>query len=424
MHSPLEDLRWRGLIAQASDAAGLDAHLALASRVVYCGFDPTADSLHVGNLIPLLTLRRFQRAGHKPILLVGGATGLIGDPGGKSTERPLISRDQAAAWTAKIRAQASRFLDFEGAGAATVVDNLDWTAGLDVITFLRDIGKHFSVNAMVQRDTVKSRLVREDAGISYTEFSYMVLQAMDFVELAQRHQCSVQIGGSDQWGNIVGGVELIRRALGQQAYGLTTPLVTRADGRKFGKSEAGAVWLDGAKTSPYAFYQFWLNTADADATGYLQRFTFLDADAIDALAAASETDPAARASQRRLAEETTRLVHGDAGLAAARRITAALFSGEPEALTAADCEQLRQDGMATAAAAPGTTLVGALADTGLAASRGAARRLVQSRGVRVNGRLVEDVDATLTPAAALHGRYHLIRRGRKAWGLAVHEATA
>ena len=424
MPSPLADLRWRGLIAQTSDAAGLNAHLTSGSRFLYCGFDPTADSLHIGNLIPLLTLRRFQRAGHTPILLVGGATGLIGDPGGKSEERPLNSRDQVAAWTANIRAQASRFLDFEGANAAKVVDNLDWTAGLDVTTFLRDIGKHFSVNAMVQRDSIKSRLERDDAGISYTEFSYMVLQAMDFMELARRFACSLQIGGSDQWGNIVSGVELIRRVLGQDAYALTTPLVTRADGKKFGKSESGAVWLDAAKTSPYAFYQFWINTADADVAAHLKRFTFLDAGTIDALAAAGQAAPGAREGQRRLAAEATRIVHGDAGLAAAQRITEALFSGDPAALTPADFGQLRQDGMACAIVPAPAGLIGTLVDAGLAASRSAARRLVQSGGVRVNGRLVEDVEHTLMPAAALHGRYHLIRRGRKAWGLAVHDATA
>ena len=424
MHSPLPDLRRRGLIAQASDAAGLDAHLASGPRVAYCGFDPTADSLHIGNLIPLLTLRRFQRAGHSPILLVGGATGLIGDPGGKSAERPLESRDQVAAWSARIRAQASRFLDFDGGAAAQVVDNLEWTAGLDVTTFLRDIGKHFSVNAMVQRESVRSRLERDDAGISYTEFSYMVLQAMDFMELAKRRACTVQIGGSDQWGNIVGGVDLIRRALGREAYALTTPLATRADGRKFGKSEAGAVWLDAAKTSPYAFYQFWINTADADVAAHLQRFTFVDAEEIDAVAAAGAADPGARAGQRRLAAAVTRIVHGEAGLAAAERITAALFSGEAAALTASDFEQLRQDGMAHIVAPPGAGLLGTLADAGLAPSRGAARRLVLSGGVRVNGRLVEDVEHALLPAAAWHGRYHLIRRGRRAWGLVVHDAGA
>ena len=409
----------RGLVAQVSDEAGLAAHLEDGRRTVYCGFDPTAASLHVGNLVPLLGLRRFQRAGHRPILLVGGATGLIGDPGGKSEERALNSRDTVRQWADGIREQASGFLEFSGAGAALVVDNLDWTGDLPVITFLRDVGKHFSVNAMVRRDSVQSRLTREGAGISYTEFSYMVLQAMDFLELARRHECSVQIGGSDQWGNIVGGVELIRRALAREAYAVTTPLVTKSDGRKFGKSESGTVWLDPSLTSPYAFYQFWLNAADADVPAWLRYFTFLDVFAIDEAVAASAEDPGRRGAQRLLASEVTRLVHGDAGLASAERITAALFGGDIGELGSADFEQLRLDGMGCTELPAGTGLAAAIADGGLAPSRGAARRLIASGGVSVNGAPVRDVEHALSADAALHGRYHLIRRGRKAWHLAV-----
>ncbi len=413
----------RGLVAQVSDEAGLAAHLETGSRTVYCGFDPSAASLQVGNLVPLLGLRRFQRAGHRPILLIGGATGLIGDPGGKSEERALHGRDTVRQWADGIREQASGFLDFSGAGAALVVDNLDWTADLPVVTFLRDVGKHFSVNAMVRRDSVRSRLTREGAGISYTEFSYMVLQAMDFLELARRHDCSVQIGGSDQWGNIVGGVELIRRALAREAYALTTPLVTKADGRKFGKSESGTVWLDPSLTSPYAFYQFWLNAADADVPAWLRCFTLLEVVAIDEAVAAATEDPGRRAAQKLLAGEVTRLVHGETGLRSAERITAALFGGDIHALGAADFEQLRLDGMGCTELPAGTAVAAAMADAGLAPSRGAARRLISSGGVSVNGAPVRDVEQALSADTALHGRYHLIRRGRKAWHLAVHATT-
>ena len=423
MASVLRELLERGLVAQLSDEDGLATHLSTGRRTVYCGFDPTAASLHVGNLVPLLGLRRFQRSGHRPVLLIGGATGLIGDPGGKSEERVLNSRETVRGWAGSIRAQASGFLEFSGADAAVVVNNLDWTADLDVIAFLRDIGKHFSVNAMVRRDSVRSRLTREGAGLSYTEFSYMVLQAMDFLELARRHDCSVQIGGSDQWGNIVGGVELIRRALGREAYALTTPLVTKADGKKFGKSETGTVWLDPALTSPYAFYQFWINAADADIPGWLRYFTFLDVVEIDAAVAAAEADPGRRGGQRLLAREVTRLVHGEAALGAAERITEALFSGRVGALGAADLEQLRLDGVGCTEVPAGARLTSVLADGGLAASRGAARRLIESGGVSVNGSPAQDVDHVLGSEDALHGRYHLIRRGRKAWHLAVHAAS-
>ena len=421
MASFLQQWLERGMVAQVSDEQGLESHLSSGRRTAYCGFDPTAASLHVGNLVPLLGLRRLQRAGHRPILLIGGATGLIGDPGGKSEERALHGRETVGQWAASIREQAAGFLEFSGTAAALVVNNLDWTGDLPVIPFLRDVGKHFSVNAMVRRDGVRSRLAREGGGISYTEFSYMVLQAMDFLELARRYECSVQIGGSDQWGNIVGGVELIRRTLGRDAFALTTPLVTKADGKKFGKSESGTVWLDPALTSPFAFYQFWINAADADVPTWLRFFTFLDIVEIDGAVAAAAEDPGRRSAQRLLAREVTRLVHGARGVEAAERITAALFSGEVAGLGAEDLQQLRLDGVGCTEIAIGTPLATAMADGGLAPSRSAARRLIASGGVSVNGVAARDVEQALAADAALHGRYHLIRRGRKAWHLAVHE---
>jgi len=420
----LDDLERRGLIAQVSDADGLRKHLSAEPRTLYCGFDPTADSLHIGNLVPLLTLRRFQLAGHRPILLLGGATGLIGDPSGRDAERSLNTQEVVGGWVGRIHDQVDRFLDFDGPDGAQIVNNLDWTAGLDVISFLRDVGKHFSVNAMVQRDSVRSRLDRDGEGISYTEFSYMLLQSMDFLELAQRHDCTLQIGGSDQWGNIVSGVDLIRRRLGRTAFALTLPLVTKADGTKFGKTAAGAVWLDAARTSPYRFYQFWLNTADADVVRFLNIFTFLGVADIDALADAVATEPQGRLAQRRLAEEMTRLVHGADALASAERISQALFSGTLDALTETDFEQLRQDGMDCAALGPGPVgLLAALADAGVAQSRGAARKLVAGKGLRVNGQVETEAERELDWSDAYFGRYYLIRRGKKHWYLLVRHTA-
>ena len=368
-------------------------------------------------LVPLLTLRRFQRAGHKPVALVGGATGLIGDPSFKDDERTLNSRDQVAAWVNALGVQMMRFLDSDGPLGAHLVNNLDWAGSMDVITYLRDIGKHFSVNAMIQRDAVRARLEREDRGISYTEFSYLLLQAMDFLELARRHNCSLQIGGSDQWGNMVSGTDLIRRHLQREAYAATLPLVTKSDGSKFGKTASGAVWLDAAKTSPYSFYQFWLNTADADVVRYLHLFTFLTLDEIRDLAGALERAPQERIAQRALADAMTALVHGAEALTSAQRISNALFSGEPEALTEIDLQQLALDGMETSAILPGTPLLAALAACGLAESRGAARKLVAGKGVRVNGVVQEDETRVFDAAGALHGRYFLVRRGKKNWHL-------
>ena len=419
MSTLLNALAERGLIAAVSDRASLQDHLASARRVVYAGFDPTAPSLQVGNLVPLLMLRRAQLCGHRPVIVVGGATGLIGDPSGRSGERALLNADAVAERVAAIRDQVSGLIDLDGPSAGRVVNNLDWTHGLGALDFLRDIGKHFSVAAMIQRDSVSARLSRDGEGISYTEFSYMLLQAYDFLELARRHDCTVQFGGSDQWGNIVSGVALVRRVLRRQVFALTAPLVTRQDGVKFGKSAAGAVWLDAERTSPYAFHQFWLNAADADVAQFLRFFTLLGMDAVQAAAAAARECPQRREGQRLLARETTRLVHGEAGLATAERIGKALFSGDVRGLASSELALLERDGMETTAVAPGEGLLRALTRAGLAASNGAARRLVTAGGVWVNGAPETDPARRLCAETALHGRYHLVRRGRKHWRMLV-----
>jgi len=419
----LEELTARGLLAQVSDQAGLTAHLAVGSRTVYCGFDPTADSLHIGNLVPLLTLRRFQQHGHRPILLLGGATGLIGDPSGRNDERSLNQTDVVADWVQRIRNQVEGLVSFTGNNAAIIENNLDWTADLDVISFLRDIGKYFSVNAMIQRESVKARLDRDDQGISYTEFSYMLLQAMDYAELAERHDCSVQIGGSDQWGNIVSGMDLVRRKLKKEAFALTVPLITKADGTKFGKTASGAVWLDPGRTSPYSFYQFWLNTADADVEHFLKIFTFLPIDAIASLMNSFRSAPGERAAQKALAAEVTAMLHGDDALASARRITEGLFSGTIETLTEQDLIQLQQDGMDSTVVDDSVGLLALLADSGLAPSRGQARKLVAGKGIRINGVVADDEETELDFSDALHGRFYLLRRGKKNWHLVVKKAA-
>ncbi len=425
--SLLEELRQRELLAQVSDEEALEAHLEGGSRTVYCGFDPTADSLHIGNLVPLMTLRRFQRRGHRPVLLIGGATGMIGDPSGRSAERNLNNADTVSGWVDRIRRQVEGLVAFgaeaDDNNAAVIVNNLDWTADLTVIDFLREIGKHFSVNQMIQRDSVRSRLEREGEGISYTEFSYMLLQANDYAELAGRYDCSVQIGGSDQWGNIVSGMDLVRRKLGRESFALTLPLITKADGSKFGKTAEGTVWLDAARTSPYGFYQFWLNTADADAVRFLKIFTFLSIEDIAAIAGQAEQAPELRIAQRRLASEVTALVHGEEGLASAERITAALFDGELGALSENDLDQLAQDGMdCTDLAEPAIGLLAVLADSGLAKSRGEARKLVAGNGIRVNGVVQTDVERELDWGDALHGRFYLLRKGKKNWAMVRRRA--
>jgi tyrosyl-tRNA synthetase len=414
--SLLDEMRERGLVAQVSDEVGLAHHLVGGSRVLYCGFDPTAESLHIGNLVPLLTLRRFQLRGHRPILLLGGATGLIGDPSGRNSERSLNDPEVVAGWVERIRSQVEQFLDFEGPFAARIVNNLDWTEGLSVITFLREIGKHFSVNAMIARESVRSRLDREGEGISFTEFSYMLLQAMDYLHLAESFDCSLQIGGSDQWGNIVSGMDLVRRKLQRESHALTLSLVTKADGTKFGKSAGGAIWLDRNKTSPYAFFQFWYNTSDADVANFLRFFTFIDCAEIARLIESHAAAPERREAQLRLAREVTAMVHGESALQSAERITASLFAGELAALGEDDLAQLALDGMeCTVFAGPSVGLLDALVRGGLAQSNSAARKLVAGGGVRINGGVVADAERRLDWRDALFGRYYLIRRGKKHW---------
>ena len=408
----IEEFSWRGLIAQVSNEEKLIDHLG-QSRSVYCGFDPTADSLHIGSLVPLLALKRFQLAGHRPVLLLGGATGLVGDPSGRDDERSLNQSETVGQWVESLRAQVSRFLDFDGPAGAIVCNNLDWTQELDVISFLRDIGKHFSVNAMVQRESVKARLEREGQGISYTEFSYMLLQAMDFLELARREDCLVQIGGSDQWGNIVSGIDLIRRHMGKEAYALTMPLVTKADGSKFGKTAAGAVWLDSSKTSPYSFYQFWFNSADADVEKFLKLFTFMSQQEIHDLVEQSTEAPEKRIAQRELARQVTSMVHGDDAVDSAERISDSLFGGDEANLQRVDFLQLQQDGIASVVVEQDSGLLNAMVAAGAAKSTGEARKLLQGKGVRLNGQVVDDPKFTLNFGEAYFDSFFVLRKGKK-----------
>jgi tyrosyl-tRNA synthetase len=417
MRTPwLVDLQQRGLIADATRPDELDAHLAAAPRTLYVGFDPTADSLHIGSLLPLLALRRAQLAGHRPIVLVGGGTGLIGDPAGKAGERALNPTEQVAGWADRLNRQVQPFLDFDrGPHAAILVDNYKWLSKLELISFLRDVGKHFSLGAMIARDSVKTRM---SAGISYTEFSYQVLQAYDFLELHQRHGCTLQLGGSDQWGNITAGAELIRRIAGADAYGLTLPLVTKADGSKFGKTETGTIWLDPIKTSAYEMYQFWLNSADAEVVAYLRYFTFLPPEEIDALARQAAEAPEKREAQRILAREVTRLVHGEAGLAEAEATTADFFQGDVARLSERQLgEALRGAPSSTLAASGGTVaVVDLLLASGLASSKRAARELISQGAIQLNGLPVRDPAKAVVPAAeALHGRYLVLRKGKKSY---------
>ncbi len=417
--SLIDNFKELGLIAQTSVEQELIAHLESGSRTVYCGFDPTADSLHIGNLVPLLALRRFQLAGHRPILLVGGATGMIGDPGGRDSEREFQPLDVVARQTDSIQQQAKRYLDFEcGENSAIVVNNMDWTRGLSTIDFLRRVGKHFSVNSMIQKESVRRRVEDPEQGISYTEFSYMVLQSFDFVVLNERYDCSIQMGGSDQWGNITAGIELIRRMLGKQAHAVTYPLVTKSDGTKFGKSSGGAVWLDSDLTSPFSFYQFWMNSNDDDVIKFLKIFTFLSKEAVDELASANLGNPGARQAHKVLAEEMTRLVHGSDGQEAAERITAALFKNSLRDLDESDFQQLALDGMATTHLSQ-SSLLEALVQTGLAitpkgeVTRGQARKLIQGNSISVNGLKEVDINRELTRDQAFFGQYFVLQKGRK-----------
>lgn len=422
----LEELRERGLVAQMTADEQLFEHLR-ESRTLYCGFDPTADSLHIGSLVPLLTLRRFQLAGHKPIALVGGATGLIGDPSFKSQERKLNTAETVTGWVEKLRTQISRFVNFsEGANSALIVNNLDWVGQMSVLDFLRQVGKHFSINNMIHKESVKQRLEREGAGISFTEFTYMLLQSYDFAELYQHYNCTLQIGGSDQWGNITGGTDLTRRLHGGQVFGLTLPLVTKADGTKFGKTESGTVWLDAAKTSPYAFYQFWLNTADADAYKFLRYFTFLSVAEIAQIEAADKTSTGRPEAQRILAEEVTRIVHGEVGLSAARRISDALFSGSISALSREDLLQLKLDGIPHTGlmrdALSGKTLTQCLVDGGMVSSGKQVKDALARAAVQINGQALSPGDNTdlyncFAPDRAMYDHFYVVKLGKKTYHL-------
>lgn len=410
----IKQLQERGLVAQVTDEDALAERLAQGSIALYCGFDPTADSLHLGHLVPLLCLKRFQEAGHKPVALVGGATGLIGDPSFKAVERKLNTEDTVEEWVEKIRRQVEPFLSFDcGENSAIAANNYDWFGNMNVLTFLRDIGKHFSVNQMINKEAVKQRLNRDDVGISFTEFSYNLLQGYDFACLNKLHGVVLQIGGSDQWGNITSGIDLTRRLHQQQAFGLTVPLITKSDGTKFGKTEGGAVWLDPKKTSPYKFYQFWINTADADVYRFLKFFTFMSLEEINQLKEEDKNSGAAPRAQYVLAEQVTRLVHGDVGLTAAKRITASLFNGNLSELSEADFEQLAQDGVPMVELDSGVDLQQALVESELQPSRGQARKSIAQNAITINGEKQSDPEYRFVPSDILHNRYTLLRRGKK-----------
>jgi tyrosyl-tRNA synthetase len=407
------ELQWRGMLSDSTEGVR-EAFLA-APMTGYIGFDPTASSLHVGSLLTVMGLARLQRFGHRPIAIVGGGTGMIGDPSGKSQERVLLSSAEVDANVAGIRTQLEKFLDFDAPGnPALIVNNADWLGSIDVLSFLRDIGKHFTVNYMLQKESVARRLESEE-GISYTEFSYLVLQAYDFLQLFDRYQCTLQMGGSDQWGNITAGIELVRKLRGQKAHGLVWPLMTTASGVKFGKTEAGAVWLDPVRTSPFHFYQFWLNTDDRDAVRYLKCFTFLSRGAIDDLARATSETPEAREAQRALAREVTSLVHGSDQVTRAERAAAVLFSDNLTSAAVDDVLMVLADAPSTQMSIPdgGMSLVELLATVKLASSRSEATRLVKSGGVYVNNVRAHDEKARLTIADAIGGEVIVLRKGRK-----------
>lgn len=411
----LQELNERGLIAQQSNATALSEHLSLQPRVIYCGFDPTAGSLHIGHLVPLLMLRRFKEAGHAVVALVGGATGMIGDPSFKASERSLNDTATVNGWVSDLQQQIRPLLieqDVPSNQYVHLLNNADWMSELDLFSFLRDIGKHFSVNAMIAKDSVKQRLARPEQGLSFTEFAYSLLQSYDFAELNKTHTCTVQIGGNDQWGNITSGIDLTRRLNQQQVFGLTLPLITKTDGTKFGKTETGTVWLDPSKTSPYAFYQFWLNTADADVYRFLRLYSFRSLSEIAAIETADLARQGKPQAQAILAAELTELVHGKAALTAAMHITQALFSGDFSQLTVSELKQLEQDGipLTCVANADAPALSQLLVDSGLASSRRIARELIANGAIAVNGSPITCDTLQLTP---LQRQYLILRRGKK-----------
>jgi tyrosyl-tRNA synthetase len=413
----LKDLEWRGIIYQQTDEEGLKDVLNQGKIALYCGVDPTADSMHIGHLLPFLTLRRFQQHGHKPIVLVGGATGLIGDPSGKSEERNLQTLEAVLHNAESIKNQLTQIFEFEGDNGAVMVNNYDWIGKIDMVTFLRDYGKYVGINYMLAKDTIASRL---ETGISFTEFTYTLLQGIDFNHLYDHHNCKLQVGGSDQWGNITTGLELIRKSHdeGAKAFGMTIPLVTKADGTKFGKTEGGAIWLDPAKTTSYEFYQFWINTADADVVKYLKFFTFLSHEEIEVLAEAVETEPHLRKAQKTLAEEMTRLIHGEAALEQSIKITAALFSGDVKNLTAAEIQVGFKDMPSyERSSKEEISLVDLLVEAKISSSKRQAREDIQNGAISINGDKVTEVNYIISDHDLIEGEFTLIRRGKKKYTL-------
>ena len=413
----LEDLQWRGIVYQQTDEEGIKETLEKEKISLYCGVDPTADSMHIGHLLPYLTLRRFQKHGHRPIVLVGGATGMIGDPSGKSEERKLQTTEVIQHNVECIQKQLSQIFEFEGEHGAIMVNNYDWAGSMDIVTFLRDYGKHVGVNYMLAKDTIANRL---ETGISFTEFTYTILQAMDFLHLYENFDCKMQVGGSDQWGNITTGLELIRKMApeGSKAFGLTIPLVTKADGTKFGKTESGAIWLDPEKTTPYEFYQFWINTADADVIKYLKFFTFLSKEEIEGLEESVKNEPHLRKAQKALAEEMTRLIHGQDSLDQAIKITEALFNGEIQNLTAAEIKQ----GFKDVPSYEHTTgeeigIVDLLIAAGIVSSKRQAREDVTNGAISINGQRVTETDYVVSEKDRIEGQFTVIRRGKKKYFL-------
>lgn len=415
--SLLEEYRWRGTLQDSTE--GAEAALAEGPVTAYIGFDPTAASLHVGNLMPIMGLVHLQRAGHHPIVVVGGGTGLIGDPSGKTEERQLLTRETAAENLASIRAQLEHFLDFDGStNPARTVNNLDWLGEISMVDFLRDVGKHFSVNALLKKESVRRRVEHDETGISYTEFSYALLQAYDFVQLNERYGCTFQMGGSDQWGNITAGIDLVRRMRGEKAYGITYPLLTGAGGHKFGKTEAGAVWLDPELTSPYRFFQFWMTVDDRDVIRYLRYFTLLGSEEISELESTHEERPHERTAHRALAEDVTGRVHGKNGLASAQRATDVLFGGEIAGLGADAIADVFADVPSSEIAlarleGEGTGVLDLFADAGVCKSRGEARRSVEGGGLSINNVRVEEVGAIVTISDTIEGRFLILRKGKK-----------
>ncbi|TSI03087.1 tyrosine--tRNA ligase [Lysinibacillus sp. BW-2-10] len=409
----IEDLQWRGLLYQQTDAEGMEKLLNEESVSLYVGVDPTADSMHIGHIVPLLTLRRFQQAGHRPVLLVGGATGMIGDPSGRSSERNLLNSEQINQNVAGLKAQMERIFDFgEGETGAILVNNYDWVGEMSVIDFLRDYGKLVNVNYLLAKDTIASRL---ETGISFTEFAYTILQGLDFNHLYDHHNVRIQVGGSDQWGNITTGLEIIRKTHDEEtkAFGITIPLVTKADGTKFGKTAGGAVWLDAVKTSPYEFYQFWVNTADADVIKYLKIFTFLTREEIEALEVAVQEEPHLRKAQKTLASEMTKLIHGEAGLQQAERITAALFSGDLKALSVDEMKVAFAGVPSVELAKEDQNIVDLIVEAGISSSKRQAREDVTNGAISINGEKVTELDYTVDAKDRLDDAFAIIRRGKK-----------